>query len=48
MNDPLTNMHPILETAKQSGNIVVGGTCDKSVGWFVHPTVVQVEDPKMS
>ena len=35
-----------LETAKQSGNIIVGGTCDKSVGWFVHPTVVQVEDPK--
>lgn len=34
--------------AKRSSTctIVAGGTCDARVGWFIEPTVVQVEDPK--
>jgi len=26
-------------------NVVVGGTYDKSKGWFIHPTVIEVKDP---
>ena len=26
-------------------NVVVGGTYDKSKGWFIHPTVLEVKDP---
>ena len=35
-----------LEIAKKTGDIVVGGNADKSVGWYVQPTVVKVDDPK--
>ncbi|MBP6428463.1 MAG: L-glutamate gamma-semialdehyde dehydrogenase [Bacteroidia bacterium] len=26
-------------------NVVVGGTYDKSKGWYIHPTVLEVKDP---
>jgi len=36
-----------IEAAKSDAktSVVFGGECDDSVGWFVAPTVVQVEDP---
>lgn len=30
----------------QNAEIVVGGTYDKSEGYFIHPTVIKTEDPK--
>ena len=27
-------------------NIVFGGKCDDSTGWFVEPTVIEAKDPK--
>ena len=36
-----------IDAAKADGqNILVGGTYDKSVGYFVHPTIIEVNDPK--
>lgn len=37
-----------IDKAKRStkANILVGGTCDKSVGYFVEPTVIETTDPK--
>jgi len=32
--------------AKETAEIVAGGHADKSEGWFVHPTLVKVDDPK--
>lgn len=32
--------------AKAEGEIVAGGGGDKSVGWFVQPTLVRVDDPR--
>ncbi|MGH7685962.1 MAG: L-glutamate gamma-semialdehyde dehydrogenase [Candidatus Dormibacteria bacterium] len=26
--------------------LVAGGECDRSVGWFVHPTIYQTDDPR--
>lgn len=26
-------------------NVIAGGTYDKSTGWFIHPTVIEVQDP---
>ena len=40
-----TKIAGYLEHAKQAGNILAGGGTDRSVGWFVDPTFVQVEDP---
>jgi 1-pyrroline-5-carboxylate dehydrogenase len=34
-----------LARARAEDLVVVGGTTDDSVGWFVDPTVLQVEDP---
>lgn len=34
-----------LAYAKAHGTVLAGGTADKSVGWFVQPTVVEVTDP---
>ncbi|MDX2184572.1 MAG: L-glutamate gamma-semialdehyde dehydrogenase [Gemmatimonadaceae bacterium] len=34
-----------LAYAKANGTVVAGGTADKSVGYFVQPTFVQVTDP---
>ncbi len=36
-----------IDNAKENPdvNIVVGGTYDKSKGWFIHPTVLEVKDP---
>jgi len=36
-----------IEYAKKSPNakIVIGGKCDKSVGWFVEPTVIETNNP---
>ncbi|MCP4805630.1 MAG: L-glutamate gamma-semialdehyde dehydrogenase [Proteobacteria bacterium] len=34
-----------LDIAKETANVVVGGGCDKSTGWFVEPTVVEVSSP---
>ncbi|HEX9241079.1 MAG TPA: L-glutamate gamma-semialdehyde dehydrogenase [Anaeromyxobacter sp.] len=37
-----------VELAKGSADasVLAGGRCDPSTGWFVHPTVVQVTDPR--
>ncbi|MBX7191682.1 MAG: L-glutamate gamma-semialdehyde dehydrogenase [Sandaracinaceae bacterium] len=32
--------------AKDSAHVLVGGTADDREGWFVSPTLVQVDDPK--
>ena len=34
-----------LDIARDTGEIIVGGTSDKSNGWYVHPTVVRGHDP---
>jgi len=36
-----------IEDAKKNPdvNVVVGGTYDKSKGWYIHPTVLEVKDP---
>ena len=34
-----------LSRARGEGIVVVGGTTDDSTGWFVDPTVLQVDDP---
>jgi 1-pyrroline-5-carboxylate dehydrogenase len=34
-----------LSRARQQGLVVVGGTTDDSTGWFVDPTVLEVDDP---
>ena len=37
-----------IERAKAGGQtrILVGGTCDKSRGWFIEPTLILTEDPR--
>jgi 1-pyrroline-5-carboxylate dehydrogenase len=37
-----------VELAKGSSDatVLTGGRCDPATGWFVHPTVVQVSDPR--
>ncbi len=37
-----------IERAKNSGdsNVIFGGTCDDSKGWFVHPTVIETTNPQ--
>lgn len=30
----------------KTANILVGGKCDKSNGWFVEPTVIETKDPR--
>jgi 1-pyrroline-5-carboxylate dehydrogenase len=37
-----------IEDAKKDKNseVIAGGKCDKSKGWFIEPTVIQVKDPK--
>ena len=32
--------------ASPEANILVGGTYDKAVGFFIHPTIVEAKDPK--
>jgi 1-pyrroline-5-carboxylate dehydrogenase len=34
-----------LARARSEGRVVVGGNTDDSVGWFVDPTVLEVDDP---
>jgi 1-pyrroline-5-carboxylate dehydrogenase len=42
------NIRSYLELARSSPEtqILAGGTCDDSVGWFVQPTVVQTTNPR--
>ena len=40
-----TKISGYLDEARRSGTIVSGGTASKDVGYFVAPTLVQVEDP---
>lgn len=35
-----------LRLAKETATVVAGGGCDRSVGWFIEPTLVQVDDPR--
>jgi 1-pyrroline-5-carboxylate dehydrogenase len=35
-----------LEIARSTARVLTGGTADDRIGWFVDPTVVQVEDPR--
>jgi 1-pyrroline-5-carboxylate dehydrogenase len=35
-----------LARASPDATVLAGGRCDASTGWFVHPTVVQVRDPR--
>ena len=34
------------ELAKREGEVLFGGTADRTKGWFVDPTFVRVDDPK--
>ncbi|XP_013414789.1 delta-1-pyrroline-5-carboxylate dehydrogenase, mitochondrial-like [Lingula anatina] len=42
------NIKSYLDYAKENPNlnIVVGGVCDDSKGWFVEPTIIETSDPK--
>ncbi len=42
-----TKIKSYIDSAKRSSkvNILVGGTCDKSVGYFIEPTVIETTDP---
>ena len=42
------NIKTYIDNAKKDpkSKILVGGECDKSKGWFVQPTVIEVSDPK--
>ena len=31
--------------AAEDAKVVLGGTCDKSVGWFVEPTIIETSNP---
>ncbi len=33
-------------TASSNAEVVIGGKCDDSKGWFVHPTVIETTDPQ--
>jgi 1-pyrroline-5-carboxylate dehydrogenase len=35
----------IAKAKADGGRILTGGTCDKSVGWYVYPTLVTSDDP---
>ncbi|MBW2257835.1 MAG: L-glutamate gamma-semialdehyde dehydrogenase [Deltaproteobacteria bacterium] len=35
-----------LDVARQTATILAGGEADDSKGWFIQPTLVQVDDPK--
>jgi 1-pyrroline-5-carboxylate dehydrogenase len=35
-----------LAEAGATAEVVAGGTCDRSRGWFVDPTIVRVDDPR--
>ncbi len=35
-----------IELGRRTGEIVFGGGCDDSEGWFVEPTMVRVDDPR--
>eukprot|EP01132_Coremiostelium_polycephalum_P000792 gene792-984_t len=42
------NIQSYIEHAKANPNdaeIIVGGKCDSSVGWFVEPTIIHAKDP---
>lgn len=43
-----TKIKSYIDSAKRSSktNILVGGTCDKSVGYFIEPTVIETTDPR--
>ena len=32
--------------AADDAKVVLGGTCDKSVGWFVEPTIIETSNPR--
>jgi 1-pyrroline-5-carboxylate dehydrogenase len=34
-----------LAQARSEGEVIAGGTADRSKGWFVQPTIVRVDDP---
>ena len=34
--------------ASPDAKVVLGGGCDKSVGWYVEPTVIETSDPKFN
>jgi 1-pyrroline-5-carboxylate dehydrogenase len=42
------NIKSYIDKAKRStkANVIVGGNCDKSKGYFVEPTVIETSDPK--
>ncbi len=35
-----------LEIARSTARVLTGGSADERIGWFVQPTVVQVDDPR--
>ena len=41
-----TRITGYLELARQTATIVAGGGADRSVGWFIEPTLVEVDDPR--
>ena len=43
--DSFRRLDAALAEARASGEVLVGGTSDSSVGWFINPTIVRVDDP---
>jgi 1-pyrroline-5-carboxylate dehydrogenase len=43
-----TRLDGVIQAARKDPKVkvLVGGECDRSVGWFVRPTIVRTEDPK--
>ncbi|MBL4715825.1 MAG: L-glutamate gamma-semialdehyde dehydrogenase [Bacteroidia bacterium] len=46
--DSFDKISKYIEDAKDDSNaeVIIGGNCDKSVGYFIEPTVILVKDPK--
>lgn len=36
----------VIQQAKEKADVLVGGACDSSLGWFVSPTIIQTTDAK--
>jgi 1-pyrroline-5-carboxylate dehydrogenase len=47
IDEPAFRKHQsYLRLAHETGTVLAGGKADDSVGWFIEPTLVEVDDPK--
>jgi 1-pyrroline-5-carboxylate dehydrogenase len=40
-----TKISGYLDDAKQNAKVIAGGTADGKDGWFIHPTIIETDDP---